>query len=275
MKSIIIFNYNYIEFLGKALDSCSGIFNNKNYNILLLDDGSSDNSIDYFNSYVLEKSVTNLYLIKNRKINAQKRKLPSHGQIEGLKKIIDEYPEKIGEYIFLLDADDFFNFNILKFDEKHFKNNLYDVIFLKVDDLISEKNLLKSHKIKRNADPGSRLMWPSIVPTSGIVLKKSFITSNYSYIFDLNIDHADVWLDARLNILAIGVGTKILYCDFQVIRLIHSENDSLKGGLTRFFLKQLVTLRYRETVAHLGNCKITMRYMLTKILLVIFQNLKK
>ena len=218
MKSIIIFNYNYAEFLNKALDSCSGIFNNKDYNILLLDDGSSDNSIDYFNSYVLEKSVTNLNLIQNRKINAEKRELPSHGQIEGLKKIIDKYPEKIGEYIFLLDADDFFNFNILKFDEKHLKNNLYDVIFLKVNDLIREKNLLKSFKIKRNAEPGSRLMWPSIVPTSGIILKKSFITSNYNYIFNLNIDHADVWLDARLNILALGTVTKILYSDLQVIR---------------------------------------------------------
>jgi hypothetical protein len=275
MKSIIIFNYNYTEFLNKALDSCSGIFNNGDYNIFLLDDGSSDNSIEHFNSYVLKKSVTNLNLIKNREINAKKRKLPSHGQIEGLKKIIDKNPEKIGEYIFLLDADDFFNFNILKFDEMHLKKNLYDIIFLKVDDLISQKNVLKSHKIKRNAEQGGRLMWPSIVPTSGIVLKKSFITSNYNYIFNLNIDHADVWLDARLNILALAMGTKILYSDLQVIRLIHSENDSLKGGLTRFFLKQLITLRYRETIAHLRSCKITMRYIATKFLLVIFQTFKK
>jgi len=274
MQSIIIFNYNYEKFLGKAINSCSSVFNNTEFNIFFLDDGSSDNSIQFIKNFVKDNSIYNIHIIENRKFNAPKREFPSHGQLTGLGKVFNDKFEMLGNYIFFLDADDYFKFNIKAFSDDNLSMNFYDVIYLKVVDFIVSKRLFKQQKIKRYADSGSKEMWPSIVPTSGIILKKSFITNNYENIFNLNPRFSDIWLDARINILSLGEELEIKYSNEKCVRLIHNDNDSLKGGLIRAFLKQLIALSYRDSIMHLKDCKKSLRYFVTKASLIVYQKIK-
>lgn len=277
MNTIVIFNYNYENFLLKAIESCSNIFNNNSFKICVLDDGSSDNSLQIYENFVKENEISNIFLFQNRKFNSKRRPTPAYGQLEGLKKILDSNLNLIGNYIFLLDADDYYCFDLIEFSDKNLKdNNKSDLFFLKVKDFIKPKNLTETQIIKRRAVANSGEMWPTIIPTSGIVVSKKFLSKNYEYIFNMDNIFADVWLDARINILAMEHNTISSYLNnYNVVRLIHNQNDSLKGGIIRFLLKQITALRYRESLHRLKKCRITIRYIITKISLTIFKTFQR
>ena len=60
--SIIVTNYNYGRFIPRCLRSClSQNFENKDYEILVIDDNSSDNSIKSPNT------LKNIKIIRNKK----------------------------------------------------------------------------------------------------------------------------------------------------------------------------------------------------------------
>ena len=62
--SIIVTNYNYGRFIPRCLRSClSQNFENKDYEILVIDDNSSDNSIKN-----LEHFKKNIKIIRNKKL---------------------------------------------------------------------------------------------------------------------------------------------------------------------------------------------------------------
>ena len=99
--SIIITNYNYGKYLGKCIRSCinQSLDNNK-YEIILVDDNSSDNSLNVAREY--KKSFKNLILIKNNKnIGVSK------SANKGLKI-------SRGRYVVRVDADDYVNREFLK-----------------------------------------------------------------------------------------------------------------------------------------------------------------
>jgi glycosyltransferase involved in cell wall biosynthesis len=178
--SILITNYNKEVFLKKTLHAaCSQNF--KNYEIILFDDCSTDNSVEII------KKFKKVKLISNKK---KKRKTGPLNQING---IIHCFKKSKGDIILLLDGDDIFKKNKLKNINQFFKGNkkLNSVFDLPVNnfDQFTIKN--KSNKYS---------IWSSIFPTSCISSKRNFFFSFLKNIDKESFPHLEI--DARFSIFA-------------------------------------------------------------------------
>ena len=153
--SILITNYNKEHFLKKSLKSvCKQNF--KNYEIILYDDCSSDNSLKII------KKFKKIKLIRNFKKNQNKS--GPHNQITG---ILEAFKRSKGNIICLMDSDDYFFKNKLLIVDKIFtRHKVFNCIF----------NLPKSNEIQfkfRNKKTKFSI-WPTIFPTSCISFRRSF-----------------------------------------------------------------------------------------------------
>ena len=99
--SIIITNYNYSKYIARCLRSCfSQSLNKKNYEIIFVDDNSTDNSLEVASQFLHEK---NFRIIKNKK------NLGVSGSAnQGI--IVSK-----AEYIVRVDSDDYVSNEFLRF----------------------------------------------------------------------------------------------------------------------------------------------------------------
>ena len=135
--SVLITNYNKSKFLYKSLRSLTSQ-DYQNYEIILYDDCSTDNSIQIINNF---KKIN---LIKNKKRREHSTAL---NQINGLKKA---FLKSKGNIICLMDSDDFFKRKKLKKINEYFelfreKKILYDL------PVVSPKNYFKVTKKKKKS----------------------------------------------------------------------------------------------------------------------------
>jgi len=176
--SILITNYNKGKFLNKNLKQiCNQKF--KNYEIILYDDCSSDDSIKII------KKFKKVRLIKNF---IRGKKSAPHNQIAGIFKIFELCK---GNIICLLDADDsFFKNKLLEIDNFFKKNKNMNCVF----DMpkVSHNNF----RFKKNSSNINS--WPTIFPTSCISIKKSFFEKFIIYSQKKKFDLLEV--DARITI---------------------------------------------------------------------------
>ena len=178
--SILITNYNKGFFLKRSLKSvCNQNF--KNYEIILFDDSSTDNSIEIIKKYKKVK------LIKNQ---STKRKTGPLNQIQG---IIECFKKSKGNIICLLDGDDFFQKDKLSRIDHFFKNNKkINCVF---DIPINNKAQFNLKNKSKNYS-----IWSTIFPTSCISLRKNFLKS---FLKDINkADFPHLEIDARLSIFS-------------------------------------------------------------------------
>ena len=127
--SIIIPVYNVEKYINRCLDS---ILNQtyKDYEIILMDDGSKDNSLKIIKEY--EKKYNFI------KVFSQKNSGPASARNNALKKAV-------GEYIMFIDSDDYIDKDYVENYINNSKN--YDIViggFRKVDD----KKVLFKRKLK-------------------------------------------------------------------------------------------------------------------------------
>ena len=112
--TIVICSYNNSKYLAKCLKS---IFNqhryNKYFDVILIDDKSTDNSLKVANRFINNKNLT---IIKNSK---------NIGLVESCNKAIKKSKSK---YIIRVDSDDYVSKNFLKNFLKYIDKN-YDFIF--------------------------------------------------------------------------------------------------------------------------------------------------
>lgn len=114
--SIIITNYNYSSYIERSIKSCiSQKFDKKKFEIIIVDDCSSDDSIKKIKQSKKRYSSFNIKLIKNK----ENLGVAASSNIGILKSR--------GEFVTRLDSDDYISRNFLNFmtfylDE--FKNNL-------------------------------------------------------------------------------------------------------------------------------------------------------
>ena len=107
--SIIIPAYNAGEFIATCLDSClEQTF--KNFEVLVINDGSSDNTVEIVQKYICQDSRIKLICKNNQ------------GLVEARRTGISE---ATGEFIFFLDSDDIIDHNALY---KLIKYDKYDLI---------------------------------------------------------------------------------------------------------------------------------------------------
>lgn len=135
--TVIICNYNNEKYLKSCLESiCNQSISKKNYNILLIDDCSQDNSIKVAQKYL---KLENLKIIRNKK---------NIGLVKSCNKAIELCKTK---YIIRVDSDDYVKKNFIAKFNSHTKKN-YDFIFSNY--LIKKKNkfLKKNLKKKKLSD---------------------------------------------------------------------------------------------------------------------------
>ena len=237
--SILITNYNKASFLNKSLQSvCSQNF--KNYEIILFDDCSTDNSIKIIKKFKKVKLIINRF---------KKKKTGPLNQNQG---IIECFKKSKGNIICLLDGDDFFLKNKLKKIDHFFKNNkkLNCVFDIPINNKaqFNFKNKSKNYSI-----------WPTIFPTSSISLRKNFFK-----IFLKNINKADfphLEIDARLSIFS-----KFYMNEYNVLKKKITHYNYDQNGITANIKKYSKTwwIRRSEAFTYL---KIIMRKKKTPFVL--------
>lgn len=263
---IIIFNYNYSQFVENAILSCSSVRNREDFEVIFADDGSSDLSVDLANSVIAQNNLQNVRIQNTRHLNACRRRYPSHGQLDGIRSFLSRAANCDDGFVFFLDADDYFNFDIARFFDVNLKNNGPDIVFLAVHNLSLETNRLEKIKIKRHSNADVGMIWPTTVPTSGLAVRLSTLRQFSKLLLNPDPGLADVWFDVRLNILSLNPELVCKYFDEVVVRLLHGSNDSSNGGLVRQARRQIAALSFREGIDKLNPCKKNLRYVMTKIL---------
>ncbi len=179
--SILITNYNKSKFLQKSLNSVLSQ-NYNNYEIILYDDCSTDNSLKIINKH------KKIRLIKGLKRN--KEKTGAQNQIIG---ILNTFEKAKGEIICLMDSDDFFAKNKLKEINNVFqKNKKFNCVF---NFPKTKKNLFIFKK-----KPHQYSIWPSIFPTSCISMRKSFFLRFTRYLRKYDFPYLEI--DTRLVIFS-------------------------------------------------------------------------
>lgn len=178
--SILITNYNKENFLNRSLKKvCDQSF--KNYEIILFDDCSNDNSIKIIKKFKKIRLISNKY------------KKKSSGALSQINGIIECFKKSKGNIICLLDADDYFKKDKLKIVDQFFKNNeKLNCVFDMPIHSPGQFNL--KHKSTNHS------MWQTIFPTSCISLRRNFFISFLQNMNKNNYPHLEV--DARLHIFS-------------------------------------------------------------------------
>ena len=177
--SILITNFNKGRFLERTLKSClNQRFKEKE--ILLYDDASTDNSLK-----ILKKFNKKIKIIKN------KDKKFNTGPLNQINGIVELFLKSKGEIIFLLDGDDFFKENKLKYITQIFKKNKKLNFLQDTPYLYKEKQLRYVRKKKHFFS-----IWPSFHPTSSIVVRRNYFKNFLKFLEKEKFPNLEI--DARL-----------------------------------------------------------------------------
>jgi glycosyltransferase involved in cell wall biosynthesis len=181
--SILITNYNKDLFLEDCIISCLKQ-NYKNFEILLADNFSTDNSRLILSKY-----------FKKIRIFQFKRSYPegAANQLSSLLKMINETN---GDYICLLDSDDYFEINKLDFIKNFFiKNKEVDLI------IDQPMKIYDNYKIKMFKNKKyTKFIWPTIFPTSSLSFKRDVFNKIDHIFFDSTEDFNLLEFDFRIQV---------------------------------------------------------------------------
>tara|TARA_Y100000591_G_scaffold332183_1_gene368570 strand:- start:1250 stop:2020 length:771 start_codon:yes stop_codon:yes gene_type:complete len=246
--SILITNYNKEKFLRRNIELLyKSLF--KNFEIIIFDDVSTDNSLRTI------KHFKKIKIIKNKK---KKFFSPALNQIYGT---VECYKKSKGKLICLLDSDDFFKKNKLSEVKKFFDINsklncLYNFP-------VAKKNKF-NFKIKDKKN-----IWPSIFPTSCISLRKKVMRK---FIFFAKMyEFPNLEIDARLNIFM-----KFYYNEYNFIEkkltIYNDDQFGITSKIPKFskhwWFRRIEAYNYMQYILKKKNKTFikTIDYLITKII---------
>lgn len=251
--SILVVNYNNADYLDECLQSLlKQTYENKE--IILLDDNSTDNSLDLLNKYENK--------IKIVKKKMPKKNIPSYDQFESY---IECLKVSKGDIIFLCDSDDYFLDNKIEKIVNKFDNNENCKIIFDLP-IINFKNKFKKKKIKKKI---ISTFWPYIPPTSCISIRKNFF---YEISKQLNFTNfQDLWLDFRLGISSYYKFNKLEYFNenLTIYRQTHTNISSkFKFNSINWWKRRLQAHEYLRLYFQTANLKYSKNidYYLTKLI---------
>jgi len=171
LVSILVDNFNKARFVSRCLESLL-VQNFKNFEVIFVDDRSTDNSIDIAKKYEKKLDIKIIQTSKKSK----------YGCYNQMNCFLEAFKKSSGEIILFLDSDDFFHkkkiYNIVKFFKisKNFnKNIIFDLPYI----YYSSTNI-KKFKIRNKY---SNTIWPHFPPQSCISMKRDFLKKIFPKIF--------------------------------------------------------------------------------------------
>ena len=215
--SIIITSYNKVNYIEKCIKSCLEQ-SEKNFELIVCDNYSDDESFSIFKKY--EKFLTLI----------QKKKISIHAQLNQIDLIKSGLLKATGEIICLLDGDDYFlPEKLYTLKNKFLKNNKLEVIYDLA--LIKNVNLTKKFKLKKKYQ---RNIWPTIINTSSITIKRTFLKECIEKGIFEKFDFLEV--DFRINIYSrcIKKNFEIISEDITVYRKV---SGSIMSQIRKFSKK--------------------------------------
>ena len=181
--SVLVANYNNSIYLNRCIKSIQNQ-NYKNIEIIVVDDNSTDNSIEIL------KKIKKITVIKNEK----KNNIGSYDQINVYKIA---FLKAKGDIIFFLDSDDFFKRNKINSLIK-FLNKTPDQLFFDLPIFYFSKNNFLKKKFSQKKFILS--LWPRFSPQSCICIKSDLLTDVFKIICIKQFP--DIWMDFRIAIYA-------------------------------------------------------------------------
>lgn len=255
--SIIIPFFNAKKFLPICLNNLSNINFKEKFEIILINDGSSDNS---------EKIVKNFSKIKLRLYSLPKNMGPGAARNLGIKKAR-------GQYIFFLDVDDILDKNILSELYNKATKNKIDLIFCDRKWIENNKNLRKNkfafpkNKIfnltnikkamdRRFYDP---LTAVGLFQTTGRLIKRSIIVKNRIK-FEKKLRYLE---DEAFEWDLLGYLKKIVYVHQQLYSY-HLHNN-INTGLSQGISNNFPISNFRIVKKHVEKSLLNKKFQKNKI----------
>ncbi|PMK67121.1 hypothetical protein BCT94_17630 [Vibrio breoganii] len=259
--SIVIFNWNNDLYLESLLSTLVFFAIKNNFTVYICDDGSTDNSSNIINTFVNNYNFLRHFQVCEKNIG---RDAPYLGQLKALEMVINS-GALVGTHVWLLDSDDYINEDI--FNSITLK---YDIGILNVVD-INEFGVKSKYNINRKIGDNNNI-WPTISPTSSLIVSVDFILVNRDMIFNFDLRFKDVWLDSRINMLSEKISKeKVKYLKERVYHRIHSNSDSFSMPLKRRIGKQITAFNYYKSIKG-EKFKYSFRTFIIYILSVISDN---
>lgn len=217
--SIIMPVYNAGNYLRESMDS---LLNQeyKNYEIICINDGSNDDSLQILNEYV--RIDNRIQVITKEHTNA------GDSRNIGLNKAR-------GKYVIFLDADDIFEKEMLKVVYEKAESESAEIVVFSGDNFLSDtgerimnSGLLRSNMVPNQAfclnDYKGRISFTSTAPWNKLFLK-SFIEENKLEFQSINSAN-----DLYFVTLALLVSNRIAVCDNCLIHYRVNNKNSLQGS---------------------------------------------
>ena len=255
--TIIITSYNKEKYLKKCIQSC--LNQNKNdYEIILCDNFSDDGT-----RIILTEFESKIKIIKKKKVS-------KHGPVNQMDLIKEGLNISKGDYICLLDGDDYFHLDKLKTLEKYLDiNKNLNMIF----DLpeIKKKNHFKQLRIKKKYQNN---IWPTIINTSSITIKKDFLIEFFKKKLFENFDLLEI--DFRLNVYSRCIDKRFLIIPDKITVYRYVEGSiitSIKKFSKIWWIKRLQAHEYMSFIFKINNLnyKYSIDWFFTKIFSILLK----
>ena len=255
--SVLISNFNKSKYLEKCLNSVK----NQTYDkieIIFSDNGSTDNSMSILSSF------TDIKILKTERST----EYPALNQIEVL---VNAFEMSKGDYIFLLDSDDFFEKDKIEKVIKYKSLNNSEVIF-DIPRLYKDEKNSKIFKSKSFYNP--LRSWPIIFPTSSISFTRKFFLNFRDFLFEKKYEKLEI--DTRLNIFS-HIERKRLLFD-QILTNYNQNNDGIMSKFKKFnknwWHRRFQAHEYLNKICTMKNYKVNKNfdYYLTNFIYEMLKN---
>lgn len=248
--SIVIPVYNAEKYVEKCINS---IFNNtyKNFEIILINDGSTDNSLEILNKFSKNKKI---------KIYTQDNHGAAYSRNFGLKKAM-------GKYITFMDSDDYIESDYLEKYVLAFKENI-DIVLGGYVKVMPKK---RKKSIPKFCD------WDvfRFSVTFGKMYRKDFLDK-----YSIQFGNTEFLEDVIFNVTCLFNGARYQYIDYAGYNYVYNSN-SISNSYGRHpaqITNIFKTIQYIDKLAHelnYNNSRYLINYYINAYLFMVFICCKK
>lgn len=241
LVSVLVNNYNYGEYIKECIDSLISQ-SYKNLEIIVYDDGSTDNSLE-----ILKKYGNKISVIAKKNYG----KYPAFNQMNAVNQA---YSISKGEIVFLLDSDDIFYNNKVERIVSLFKNN-DNLVMIEHEGKKVDKKLTEIGTVKKSYNGllidaiRNKRHYCHHMPTSFLAFRRSFL----SMVLPMKEDkYYLAWIDSRLSNIANFYGEVMFLEEALISYRIHGNNygackiDNKKAFRTFIHRNQFVNNYLKE-----------------------------